>query len=136
MAAHQDNQLIKACAAYTKLAAEVRAYEAGLPAKAPPHPRYSELEGMLDLLCTTQATTLAGVAVRLQWLLRCEPTLIEERQNGGHAERMCAALLRDLRDVLRMETDQRGVLDDARARGKRLARSWMEAEAVRSRGIV
>ena len=152
MAAHDDNALIEACTAFTELDAEIIAYESAyfdeldaalnstvpevriwayenLPDDPPPHPRDGELKPMLDRLCATRATTLAGIAARVQALLRWEPGLIEEWQGGGCAERMCAALLRDLRDVLRVEAERD---QQALARGKRLARSFVEEEAGRS----
>ena len=126
MAAYDDTALIKACAAYTELEAEIGAYEAPLPAEAPPHPRVGEIEGLLDRLCNTRATTLEGIAARLQWLLRWEPKLIENWQDGYHDVRMVAALLRDLQNVLRVEPDPHA-LAATRARGRALARAWLAA---------
>jgi len=113
--AAQDNTLIETCAAFTQLDAEILAYEKAYapredePAEPPPHPRDGELDSLLDELCATRATSLDGISARLQALLHWAPYLIKEWQRGGYDRRMCAALLRDLQDMLHQEpqSDQR-----------------------------
>ena len=110
MAAHDDNsiadaELIEACAEYTRLDAAFVQFldEHADDVDVPAYRGDGEQRTLLGRVCSLRATTLAGIAARIETLAQFSPDALDpdDPENSAFSDaRMTAALLRDLHAML------------------------------------